>query len=193
MTYEEAVDLLNERGLRARRVEVFSQKPVGQVTGQEPKPGETVDEGTQIEVRVSKGVQEIEVPDVLSQSESSARAELQDAGFEVTVAQAPSDTVPAGLVSAQSPGPGTLATKGSTVAVTISTGPELVTVPDVVGQDEDTGRAMLLDDGFRVRTVFQDTTDPNEDTIVLDQDPAGNSQVSPGTRVTIVVGRLVGP
>ncbi|MGH3114584.1 MAG: Stk1 family PASTA domain-containing Ser/Thr kinase, partial [Gaiellaceae bacterium] len=74
LTYEEAVDALNDLGLEPQRREVFSQKPVGQVTGQNPKAGEIVDEGTRVEVRVSKGVQQIAVPDVLGQSESSARA-----------------------------------------------------------------------------------------------------------------------
>jgi serine/threonine-protein kinase len=191
LTYNEALDELDELGLDANRVEVFSQKPVDQVTGQDPKAGEMVDEGTEVEVRVSKGVRQIEVPDVLGQSESSATAELQGADFEVTVTEAPSDDVPEGLVSSQSPSPGSQAPRGSTVQITISTGPQLVNVPDVVGEPVDDARAILQDDGFQPRTVFQDVTDPLLDGIVLDQDPGGGSQASPGSRVTIVVGRLI--
>jgi serine/threonine-protein kinase len=191
LTYNEALDQLDELGLDANRVEVFSQKPVDQVTGQNPKAGEMVDEGTEVEVRVSKGVRQIEVPDVLGQSESSATAELQGADFEVTVTEAPSDDVPSGLVSAQSPSAGTQAPRGSTVQITISTGPQLVNVPDVVGEPVDDARAILQDDGFQPRTVFQDVADPLLDGIVLDQDPGGGSQASPGSRVTIVVGRLI--
>jgi serine/threonine-protein kinase len=185
LTYNEALDQLDELGLDANRVEVFSQKPVDQVTGQNPKAGEMVDEGTEVEVRVSKGVRQIEVPDVLGQSESSATAELQGADFEVTVTEAPSDDVPSGLVSAQSPSAGTQAPRGSTVQITISTGPQLVNVPDVVGEPVDDARAILQDDGFQPRTVFQDVADPLLDGIVL------GSQASPGSRVTIVVGRLI--
>ena len=36
LTYEDAVDALNEVNLDPRRVDVFSQKPVGQVTAQDP-------------------------------------------------------------------------------------------------------------------------------------------------------------
>jgi serine/threonine-protein kinase len=192
-TYEDALDALNELGLKAKRVEVFSQKPVGQVTAQDPRAGELVDEGTQVEVRVSKGVKQIAVPDVLSQSESSARAELQDAGFEVSVTQAASDTVPEGLVSDQNPDPGVQAAKGSTVTITISTGPDLVSVPDVVDDFVDDARATLRADGFRVTTVFQDVTDPAQDGVVLDQNPSGGSMASPRSTVTIVVGRFAGP
>jgi eukaryotic-like serine/threonine-protein kinase len=192
-TYEEAVDALNELGLEPQRVEVFSRKPVGQVTGQDPQAGEIVDEGSQVEVRVSKGVRQIAVPDVLGQSESSASSELQVAGFEVSVTEAPSDTVSEGLVSAQSPSAGMEAAKGSTVTITISTGPELTTVPDVIGEDVATARAMIRDAGLRPSTVFQDVTDPSEDGMVLDQDPSGGTEVEPGSTVTILVGRFVEP
>jgi serine/threonine-protein kinase len=193
LTYEEAVDALNEAGLQARRVNVFAQAPEGTVAGQSPRAGEQVDEGSEVEVRVSQGPEQVEVPDVLAQSESSARDELEAAEFEVTVTEAPSDSTPAGLVSAQSPGPGEQAPRGSTVQITISTGPELDTVPEVVGETSGDARAMIQDAGFRPRTVFQDTTDPLEDGNVLDQDPPGNSGARPGSTITIIVGRLVEP
>jgi eukaryotic-like serine/threonine-protein kinase len=192
-TYEEAVDALTELGLEPQRVEVFSQKPIGEVTGQDPPAGEIVDEGSQVEVRVSKGVRQVGVPDVLGQSESSATAELEAAGFEVSTTEAPSDSVPEGLVSAQSPSAGTEVAKGSTVTITISTGPELVDVPDVIGEDVATARAMIRDAGLRPSTVFQDVDDPAQDGEVLDQDPSGTSQASPGSTVTILVGRFVEP
>ena len=190
LDYEDAVDALNELGLKASRLEVFSQKPVGQVTGQDPKTGVIVDEGSEVEVRVSKGVQSIAVPDVLGQTESSARAELEAAGFEVSVAEAPDDDTPQGLVAAQSPSAGTEAPRKSTVQITISTGPELTTVPDVIGLDASDARAQLQDAGFRTRTIFTDVTDPAEDGVVQDQNPAGDSQARPNSTVTILVGRL---
>ncbi len=192
-TYEEAVDALTELGLEPRRVEVFSQKPVGQVTGQDPPAGEIVDEGSQVEVRVSQGVRQVAVPDVLGQSESSATDELEAAEFVVSVTEASSDSVPEGLVSAQSPSAGTEVPRRSTVTITISTGPELVQVPDVIGEDIVTARALIRDAGLRPATVFEDVDDPAQDGIVLDQDPGGTSQASPGSTVTILVGRFVGP
>ncbi len=135
-TYEEAVDTLEELGLDPERVDVFSQRPVGVVASLDPKAGTLVDEGSVVTVRVSKGSQLIPVPDVLDQSEESAREELETAGFQVNVVEAPSSSTPAGLVSAQSPDPGVEAARGSTVQITISTGPEQVRVPDVVGLSE---------------------------------------------------------
>jgi hypothetical protein len=62
------------------------------------------------------------VPGVLGQTEANARTELEAQGFLIEVVTAPSDTTPNGIVSAQSPNPGTAAEKGSIVMITVSTG-----------------------------------------------------------------------
>ena len=191
LTYEEAVDALNEVGLEPQRVNVFSRRPEGRVAGQNPAAGAQVDEGSEVEVRVSQGPRLIEVPDVLDQSEESAIEELEEAGFQTRSIEAPSDTTEAGLVSAQSPAPGDMARRGATVQITISTGPELAPVPGVIGEIAGDARAIIDEAGFRPRTVFQDVVDPLQDGIVLDQDPAGESSARPGSTVTIFVGQLV--
>jgi eukaryotic-like serine/threonine-protein kinase len=191
LTYDEAVDRLNDVGLEPRRVDVFSQKPSDEVINQSPREGERVDEGTQVEVRVSKGVRQVTVPDVLGQSESSATDELDAAGFDAAVTEAPSESTPEGLVSDQDPGPGGQADEGSTVTITISTGPELVSVPDVVGDFREDAKTQIKAAGLRHSVVFQDVTDPDEGDVVLDQNPGGGTQAEPRSFVTILVGRLV--
>jgi beta-lactam-binding protein with PASTA domain len=52
---------------------------------------------------------------------------------------------------------------------------------------------MIRDAGLRPSTQFQDVDDPAQDGIVLDQDPSGNEQASPGSTVIILVGRFVEP
>ncbi len=193
LSYGDAVDQLTTAGLKAKRVDKFSNKPVGIVISQDPKPDTTVVEGSTVEVRVSKGAESTTVPDVLNQDEASARAELEAAGFKVTVTEGPSDTVPAGSVASQSPGAGTTANKGSTVTITKSTGPASVTVPNVLGETEEDATNELDFRGFDVVTTFQDTTDPNEHGKVLDQNPSGGVKVEPGSTVRIFVGQLVSP
>ncbi len=189
MTFEEAVEVLEDAGLDVRRQDVFSnRRDPGVVASQEPRPGTEVEEGTEVLVRVSQGAEQIAVPDVLDQSEESARQELQQAGFEVEAVQAPDDDTPAGLVSAQSPDPGIMADRGSTVQITISTGPEQVPVPNVVGDDEATARAALEGEGFGVRVRRVPVVDPGQDGIVQDQDPDGGTEADPGSQVTIFVG-----
>jgi eukaryotic-like serine/threonine-protein kinase len=193
LTFEEAIEVLEDAGLDWRRVNVFSQRDEGIVAAQNPRADEQVEEGTEVVIRVSQGTEQVAVPDVLDQTEESARQELQQAGFEVSVVEAPDDDTPEGLVSAQSPDPGIQADRGSTVQITISTGPDLVAVPDVIGMEAADARAALEEAGFRPRGMPQDTTDPDEEGVVLDQDPPGTTEAEPGSTVTIFVGRLVEP
>jgi eukaryotic-like serine/threonine-protein kinase len=190
MDYADAVDALTTAHLEARRKEVFSNKPSGQVVGQDPAANDRVAEGTTVLLRVSKGQNTVAVPDVLDQTESSARAELEAAGFAVQSVNAPSDSTPEGLVSAQSPDPGTQALRGSTVTITVSTGPSTATVPDVVGEQEENARDDLTNAGFKVKVEHVPVSDPTQDNVVQSQDPAGGSSAERGSRVTIFVGQF---
>jgi beta-lactam-binding protein with PASTA domain/tRNA A-37 threonylcarbamoyl transferase component Bud32 len=190
MDYADAVDALDDANLDVRKREVFSKKRAGRVVTQDPPAGEVVNEGSTVVLEVSKGLDTVAVPDVLNQTEASARAELEAEGFEVEVTQAASDTTQEGFVSAQSPGPNTQASKGSTVTITVSTGPSTATVPNVVGQQREAAEDDLQDQGFEVDVEMVPVTDPTQDNVVQDQDPDGGSQASVGSTVTIFVGEF---
>jgi eukaryotic-like serine/threonine-protein kinase len=190
MDYANAVDTLSDANLDVRKREVFSKKREGRVLAQDPPSGEVVDEGTTVVLEVSKGLETVAVPDVLNQTEASARSELDAAGFGVEVVEAASDTTPEGFVSAQSPDPGTDAAKGSTVTITVSTGPSTVEVPNVVGQQSEAAEDDLQDAGFQVNVESVPVTDPTQDNVVQDQDPDGGSQAASGSTVTIFVGEF---
>jgi serine/threonine-protein kinase len=170
--------------------EVPSGKDAGVVTAQDPPPGTLVKEWTKVRINVSKGPQPVSVPDVRGQPFDTANSQLQGLGFQVTSTFVES-TEPANTVIDQSPGAGSSAAKGSTIAVTVSKGPTTSTVPDVTSLDVESAQQTLEDSGFKPRVAFQDVSDPSQDGIVLSQDPGGGSQAKPGARVTVTVGRLV--
>src|ERR671930_591080 len=188
MDYADAVDALNQAHLNARKREVFSKKPVGQVVAQNPAAQEVVPEDSTIVLKVSKGQETVSVPEVVGRSEADATAILHGAGFAVQSVSSPSDTTPQGIVTAQSPNAGTEATKGSTVTITVSSGPSSATVPSVVGEQEETARDDLENAGFKVKVEKVPVTDPTQDNVVQDQDPTGGSSAPKGSRVTIFVG-----
>jgi len=187
MNYGDAVQALNDANLNASKNEVFSPKPVGQVVDQNPAAGENVVEGTEVVLDVSKGTKQVEVPNVVGMPEADARATLDQAGFEVTSTSAPSDTTPEGNVSDQNPDGGTQAAKGSTVSITVSSGPSTTTVPDEVGQDKQVAMDDLKANGFKVHATNVACADPNQDNIVQDQDPTGGSDAPNGSTVDIFV------
>ena len=66
---------------------------------------------------------------------------LEEAGFEVQVERVNSDKVEEGLVIHSDPSGGTTATRGSTVVLTVSSGPKLAKVPVLVGTQRSRRRA----------------------------------------------------
>ena len=82
--------------------------------------------------------------------------------------------------------------KGATVTLSIAKGPTKARVPDVTSQDQDTATKNLKASGFAVHVQTQDTEDPNQDAVVLSQDPEGGTDADPGATVTIVVGHFTG-
>jgi beta-lactam-binding protein with PASTA domain len=190
----EAASILRRAGLQLRLRTIRSTDPEGVVVSQEPGPDEEVAPRTIVLLEVAGPPQEttpppatIEVPRLIGLTSSEARSRLRDLGLRST--QRPIEsTRPKGTVVAQSPRPGTRVRDGQAVTLTVSTGPALVSVPDVVGLDEQAARAELEGAGFEVE-AFEEATDiVEEDGVVLDQEPAGGASRPKGSVVTITVG-----
>lgn len=132
--------------------EVFDEKiPAGTVLGQDPGAGTEFRANTKINVTVSKGPQPIPVPSVVGKTSDAAKAALKDAGLAAAIApeQVNSATVPAGSVVSQTPESGNL-TAGGTVTLTLSKGPKMVKVPDMVGKQVGAATSELKALGFNV-------------------------------------------
>ena len=184
---EEAVAELEANGFEVDRVdEVNAEKPQGIVFDQDPSGGTRADEGSTVTIKVSAGVGQAEVPDVVGMTEIQARSLLENEGFNADTSPQSSDTVPEGDVISQDPAGGQQADRGSTVQLVVSSGEEQVTVPDVRGQTETTAANELGRRGFSVSTrrAFSDTVNAG---LVISTDPEPGDEVSPGSTVTLVV------
>ena len=189
---DEAVARLSDVNLRANVIEVNSPQDPGTVLATAPKAGQTVVEGAEVRVNVSKGPRPITVPSVVGLPYASAESQLQGLGFAVARQNVEADEA-RDLVVAQSPAANSQAAKGSTVTLQVSEGPTTSTVPDVTSQDEATARATIRSSGFRVRVVREDTEDPLLDAVVISQEPPGGTELEPQETVTLIIGRLVTP
>src|SRR5262249_14234505 len=188
----DAIAAIVDAKLKFKVLQVFSKEPGGTVVAQSPRGGKIVNQGSIVHINVSKGLQPLDVPDVRGQLFDNAAGALQGAGFSV-VRNDVDSSQPKDTVIDQDPRGGASLARGGTVTLFVSKGPKQTTVPDVSSQDEDSARQVLQQSGFSVDVQDQDTTDPNQDGIVLSQDPVGGTKAKPGTTVTIVVGRLVPP
>src|SRR2546426_7892933 len=180
---------LQDAKLKGKPVQVESDKPQGQVVSQSPTAGASVEQGTKVTLRVSKGPTPIAVPNVIGSSFESAQSTLLGKGFAVSRTDVKSDQ-PKDTVIGMSPGPGTFQPPNTNIKLTVSKGPTTSTVPDVTSLSQSDAQAQLKASGFKVRIVPQAVTDPSQDGIVQTQDPAGGTQAPPESFVTIAVGKF---
>jgi eukaryotic-like serine/threonine-protein kinase len=195
---------IDTAGLTAVVYDVPSAEPKGFVVAQEPAAGERTARGSRVRINVSTGAQEgeeaereppstVTVGDYVGQTRKDATAAIRRAGLKPDPKYVPS-TQPADTVVAQSPKPGKTVERGSGVRINVSKGPKPKPdkgVPNVVGKDEPTATAQLEAAGFVVEVVQQDTEDPAQDGIVLEQSPPAGQRAPGGATVTLVVGYLV--
>jgi serine/threonine-protein kinase len=166
--------------------------PAGTVLSQSPQPGTKADQGSTVTLKVSSGPGNGTVPSVVGLSLPQARAAI--AAQHLTpgrVVLEPSANVPANKVTHTEPPAGQPEPVGTPVTIFVSSGPNAVNVPNVVGQSKDTATVTLGGAGFAVNAVTQSSSSPPN--TVIAQDPAGSSKAKPGSTVTITVAKAPTP
>ncbi len=182
--YDDVADSLTGMKLIPKRVDVYDDTmPVGNVLSTDPAAGTVVPPGVEVTVKVSKGKAPITVPNVVGQDGTAAQQQLQGLGLVVAFTQQQSDK-PANQVIAQSIPDGSGAQKGQTIILTVSSGPPLVTVPDLTnkGYSLDQATQILAQVGLTATAVFNFPGGQ-----VRQQNPQPNSQVPKGTQVQLWV------
>jgi serine/threonine-protein kinase len=136
ITVGRASAILDDAGLRlGDQTEAASDTvPEGQIVSQQPVADTEVRPDSEVGVTISTGPDTVPVPELAGITVGRASAILDDAGLRLgDQTEAASDTVPEGRIVSQQPVADTEVRPDSEVGVTVSTGPELSTVPDVVG------------------------------------------------------------
>src|SRR5262249_29322844 len=126
------------------------------------------------------------VPGVVGLNQADATSQLQALGLDVKVQSASSKTKPVGEVLKASPGSGQTLVRGDTVTLTVSSGPKMITVPDVRTWDRNDAADELEGLGRAVASATAPATGAQVDT-VLGQNPVGGP-VAEGSTVTLTVG-----
>lgn len=183
----QATARLEDAGLKATAATVPSSEPEGVVVAQSPKAGEDAERGSNVRINVSGGPGTVAVPDVTGSALDDAVAALEQAGLAAAPTEVDSGE-PAGTVVDQDPAAGAEVRRGSTVALSVSRGPQATAVPDVTGLAQEDATTQLEDAGFRVRVVEEAAPDPAQVGTVLRQVPPAGREAPPNAQVTIVVG-----
>ena len=143
----------------------------GVIISQDPEAGRSlmiVPEGIDVTLTVSTGVRQTTVPDVLNDPYSEATVTLQNAGFKVETQYAASDTVTEGYVISTDPAPGEQLAQGSTIFVTISSGPveRTVSMPNLVGRTESEAKSILNSNNLAYADTTYIESDQEEGTVI---------------------------
>ncbi|MET1043398.1 MAG: Stk1 family PASTA domain-containing Ser/Thr kinase [Microbacteriaceae bacterium] len=132
--YEDAAQVLESNDLIPQRFgEISDSVAEGDVIRTEPAADVTVSPGMEVEVFVSLGKQQVDVPHVARVAEDAAITAITDAGLTYgSTENTYSTNIPSGVVISSDPAGGQRVRAGDTVNLTVSNG--LVNVPDVVGR-----------------------------------------------------------
>ncbi|MGI6460283.1 MAG: PASTA domain-containing protein [Candidatus Hydrogenedentales bacterium] len=133
------------------------------------------------------------VPPLVGLMEADAATTLEYSGFSGRSSYAYSSTTPAGRVMNQRPAAMTEGPLGSPVGFTVSLGEELVSIPNVAGEQRAVAELMLALSDLSVGTVTQQYSNTVPAGQVIGQSPAAGAQVAPGSAVNLVISKGVQP
>jgi beta-lactam-binding protein with PASTA domain len=145
-------------------------------------------EGSPVNLVISSGPQMVTMPNMEGLTQDAATATLTGAKLKVgTNTQQTSNTVAAGKVVSQDPASGSSLAEGSPVNMVISSGPQMVTVPNVEGLTQDAATAALTGAKLKVGTNTQQTSNTVAAGKVISQDAASRSSLAEGSPVNLVI------
>lgn len=161
-----------------------ADEPEGRVLQQDPEAGITVRERS-LRVWVSRGPEEVEVPDLLGRIPDEARTTLEDLGLVYAeAAKQRSETIDEGLIAGQDPPAGTRVARGGTVQVNLSLGNKFE-VGDFRGQPVSEAEVRLNE----LEVAYDEVWVPSDqrEGIVVDQSPLPGELKPIGTIIHLKV------
>lgn len=160
----------------------------GVVLGQSPLPTQVAPPETAVRVTVSTGPQTRAIPDVRQIEGERARTVLESSGFVVSVDSTRADA-PRGQVVRMLPEPDQVVAIPSRVRITVSTGPPIVVVPLLLGVAQEEAVEMLEELGLVVSEVEEVFRFGRDQGVVVEQEPAADTEIEQGGAVRLKVGR----
>ena len=185
--YEEAVTILQDAGFSIGKTTKDNSETIaeGYVISQDPSGNSKAAKSKKINLVVSLGPGNVEVPDLTNMTATEAQAALEKAGLKAKAGEAKySSDVKVNHIISQSPEAGATAEKGSEVTYVLSLGEENIEIPYVVGMGEDAAWTSLQGAGFSVHSTTEYSSSV-EQGVVISQYPTGSAVK--GSSISIVV------
>ena len=193
----EATAILERAGLGADPSSEFDgEAPVGEVFATDPGQGDRIRKDGTVAFTISKGPDYVPFPEgVVGAVQADGEAALIAAGLKASYAEPQfSDSVGnAQIISATLPDgtpaePGAPTIRGTDVRLTVSKGPEPVTITSVVGTTLEDATGQLEADNLKLAPteVFSDTVAAG---LIIDQDPVAGAEGHRGDTIAVNISK----
>jgi eukaryotic-like serine/threonine-protein kinase len=182
----QAREKLERAGFEAEETRVQSEAPLDRVLDQDPDAAVEAEEGSTVVLEVSGGPGTVRVPSLAGLRPKQVVNRLENRDLTAELEERPSDTVQVGLAIRSVPGAGEVVERGEQIKVFISSGPELVAVPNVVGLSRESAEDRISDAGLAPGQIVEQESEEAEGEVLL-QDPASGSDVERGTAINLTV------
>ena len=168
---------------------VTDQYEPGQIVEQDPTAGKTRKSNLVIQVYVAEAPEKEYMKNVVGMEYRQARVLLGDMGLELAFQPVyeMSDKYPTDVVVSTEPAADQPLTKGQTVILHISTGPETVTVPTFTGMNISNAIHDAQDLGLTIGEITYDPYNFEPAGTVVQQDIEPKTVVDGGTRISFTV------
>lgn len=161
--------------------------PAGTICYQSVEPNEMVTPGTVINIKVSSGTGQIDIPNVVGDPDTTAIKKIEDLGLVCKKEYQYSDNVAKDVVISQSPETGNKAVKGDTITIFISQGREAATVPNVVGKTEEEAKSAITAAKLLVGVIKSEYSDSVAKGVVINQSVSGGTSTTVNSTIDFTV------
>ena len=132
-------------------------------------------------------IEDVQVPNVVGLEELAAVNRLEQANLRANVIPTASAEVEIGLVVGTRPEAGTLVAENEFIDVIVSTGPQDVQVPNVVGVSLEVAEDRLTRLNLEIGEITEQVSEDVEEGFVIAQDPADGELVPPESTIDLIV------
>lgn len=189
MSQAEAEAALEEVGLVPEIGDEVASEDVeiGLVAQTDPSGGTRVDTGSTVTIHLSAGSPTVDVPNLTGMTAQNAQSTLEGLGLVYAEGDPiASDEVDEGRVVSYNPSSGTIPV-GSTVTVRLSSGPDAVSVPSVLGLSQSDACSRIENAGLTCQVGSSITSDSYDTDTVGAVSPGVGETVEAGSTVTIQI------
>lgn len=159
----------------------------GRVLSQDPEKDTQAPKGSTVKIVVSTGLEQIEVPGVVGESQTDAEKILTDKNLLPRIEYEEDDQAEAGKVIRQDPPAGEMVDSGSIVNLIVSKGAGEEIVPDVIGQPLAQAQAAIQEQGFRFANPTREPSSSVPEGSVISTDPPEGTSLPRNSVIKIVV------